>query len=87
MDGRRPDPIVFQVGLGGFAPDQIGEWRHRQPSRGRHIAPAGNLIKPFRRSRQIPIPEDIEPHRLRTLACFLMRNRGGKVFPTINGHG
>ena len=84
MDRVRPRPIVFQVGLSCFSPDQIGEWGHRQPPRGRHIAPAGNLIKPFRRSREIPIPEDVDPHRLGTLTSFLVGDRVGKLFPSFD---
>src|SRR5215471_19311673 len=64
MDRVRPRPVVFQVWLGCFAPDQIGEWGRRQATGGRHIAPAGNLVKTFRRSRQIPIPEDVDRHGL-----------------------
>ena len=87
MDGVGPGFIVFQIGLSRFSPDQIGEWRRRQASGGRHIAPAGNRIKTFRRSRQIPIPEDIDPHGLGTLARFLIGDAGGKFLPPIDGHG
>ena len=78
--------VIFQVWFSCLTPHQVGERRHRQPASDRHFPPAGNLIKTFRGSRQIPIPESIDVHGLCPRSRFLMRYALGKFLPPVDRH-
>ena len=87
MHGFSPNPVIFQIRLGRFAPKQIAEWRHGQSSGGCHVTPARNRIKTFGRPGQVPIPEDFDTHGLGPLTGFAIGHRGGKFPPAFDGHG
>ena len=86
VNGVGPGLVVLEIRSSRFPPDQIGERRSGESPRNRHVAPAGNLVEAIRGSRQVPIPEDVDAHRLRPLARFLMGNAGREFFPPIHGH-